>query len=313
MKRTSAFVPLAALASLLFLPVLLWARLPIPEGTEDLCQLGNSAEFIFHAAVVSLEVSPAKVGPIPATANLLVDRWYKGKPQTAKVRLKFFSSSELGQDGHHCIDLQRTDSWLIFANQVSPGVFEFSHDCMGGLPMSALLVPFVPGAWPERLQRDLIFGLSDTNPSVRLANIARLGGLKMPSSAEPLQRFIAAGTETESKWALYAALRSGDLNVLPRVESIVIGLDEPPHNGRATDPLFRHDAAPNDHPGAYGQPEASMALELRNLRDPSAVPTLVRILRSAKRDFVRSCASQALEEMKRPALSASSCGSVGGS
>jgi HEAT repeat protein len=165
--------------------------------------------------------------------------------------------------------------------------------------MSPLLAPDSGGTWFERLQRDLIAGLNDTNPSARLANIARLGALKMLSSAEPLRRFISKGTQLESSWALYAALRSGDLSVLSRVESVVIGVSEPTNNSGAPNPESRRDAAPANHPGVYGVP-GLIALELEHLRDPVAVPALVRILQSAKTDLVRNCASQALEEIQDP-------------
>jgi hypothetical protein len=264
-----------------------WGRLPTPEGSEDLIYLGDSAQFIFHARVEN---------PGPGVATLHVDRWYKGKPQVGPVRLQY----EFWPDQvYNCIDLHRTDTWLIFARKTASGVFQFSHDCSGGLPMSCLLAPVSGGTWMERLQRDLIAGLNDNNPSIRLANIARLGGLKMSTSAQALRQFIREGTASESQWALYAAIRSGDLSELARAERLVINIEEPTPNPGTATARPRQDAAPSRNEGLYGVP-GSIAIALEQLRDPAAVPALVRILRSAKTELVRSCVSQALEEIADP-------------
>ena len=57
----------------------------------------------------------------------------------------------------------------------------------------------------------LIFG------SPKAPSIQRLGGLKLPSSRGALHAVIENGNDTESKWAVYAALRTGDVSVLARV------------------------------------------------------------------------------------------------
>jgi len=107
------------------------------------------------------------------TAILSVDRWYKGTPGNSTEQIRYAFPPIM--IGHACIDLRRSSSWLIFAHRVTPDMLEFSHDCEGGLPMSGMLAPDRTGSWAERLQQDLIAGLKDSDPAVRLANIARLG------------------------------------------------------------------------------------------------------------------------------------------
>ena len=51
---------------------------------------------------------------------------------------------------------------------------------------------------------------------------------------------------------------------------------------------------------AYGDPEGDIVLELRNLRDPQAVTSLIKILESAKTALARSCVVQALQNVKDP-------------
>src|SRR5690349_17023488 len=117
MRALSTFT---TVAGLLLLASPSWARITIPEGMEDLHYLGDSAPFVFHATVET-------VGP--GAARLRVDRWYKGKPQAAPVWLEYRFSPAGSFEGHDCINLSRTDSWLIFARQESSGMFQFSHDC----------------------------------------------------------------------------------------------------------------------------------------------------------------------------------------
>ena len=127
------------------------------------------------------------------------------------------------------------------------------------------------------MQDDLIAGLQDGDSNARLENIKRLGGLKLPSSHDALVDFIDHGSEAETKWAIYAALRSGDLSVLPQVQSIVIHLNQ------------------------YGvDPDSSIALEVAHLTDSRAVPMLISVLESANMDFARGSAVQALQAIKDP-------------
>ncbi len=299
MCQRNTFVLGVAIICWLLFPRSLSARIPIAEGTEDIRDLAESASFVFHARVVSIDLIRGTPDWGEGTANLAVDRWYKGKPRPATVRMKFLYPGIIS--GHDCIDFRRTSSWLIFANQGADGSFVFSHDCEGGLPMSPILAPPTSGVWLEQLQQDLIAGLRDDDPAERLANIARLAGLKLRSSAGALHEFVEHGSEIESKWAVYAAFRLGDLSVLPEVERMVIAITETPatlrHPLSSERPL---DAAPSGHGGRYAYPDIEIALEFRYLRDRHAVPALIRIAQSAKASLVRDCAMAALAEIKDP-------------
>ncbi len=265
------------LAFLLFLPCISLARIQILEGSEDVNDLFSSAGFVFHARIVNIDrASDDAFGSYSGVATLDVDRWYKGTTTVKTVRLRF-AYTRIIADGHSCIDLGGNAYWLLFATEVEPGLFQFSDDCYGGLPVSSILADTANKTGIRQLQDDLVAGLQDQDPAARLENIKRLGGLKLASSHEALLPFVDHGTEAESKWAVYAALRSGDLSVLPNVESIVISQNQ----NRI-------------------EPDGLIALETAHLRSWRAVPTLVSILESAKMDFARGSAAQALEAIGDP-------------
>jgi HEAT repeat protein len=107
-------------------------------------------------------------------------------------------------------------------------------------------------------------------------SIQRLGGLKLPSSRSALHRVIATGDRDESKWAIYAALRTGDITVLPRVKELL---------------------AVGDHDWA----ERAVSLELQHVTDGTAAPDLIAILDSAPGDVTRTSVLIALgENLKDP-------------
>jgi hypothetical protein len=283
----------------LALPGTLSARLRAPEGTEDVRRLGEQASFVFHARVLSIDsvagqdtIAGQTVHEVQI-AHLDVDRWYKGTPAPATVRLKYVYPGFVL--GHDCIDLHRSSSWLVFANASADGFYKLSDSCQGALPMSAILAPVKKRDWLQQLQHDLVSGLQDGDTAVRLANIARLGGLKLRSSTGALRNFIDYGSEAESKWATYAVLRSGDLSVLPKAESIVIEIDR---SLGERDPRL---ASQPDASPFLSEPEVQIAIWLqRELRDREAVPALTRILESAKAGWVRECAMGALQDIKDP-------------
>jgi HEAT repeat protein len=113
------------------------------------------------------------------------------------------------------------------------------------------------------MEADFLAGLNDPDSEARLASIQRLGGLKLSSSREALHRVIENGDDADSKWAVYATLRTGDLTVLPLVRQI----------------LARGDRE---------LPEWAISMELQSITDPSAVPELITILNSAPGDATRS-------------------------
>jgi hypothetical protein len=273
----------------------MWGSLPPIEGTEDIRALARNATFVFHAQVVSIvRIGDALLGE--NLAELKADRWYKGTPRSETVRLQYLYPGYMS--GHDCIDLQRSSSWLIFAEQMPDGTYRFSEDCEGGLPMSPILAAKSKGSWLQQLQQDLIAGLEDPDPDLRLANIVRLGGLKLRSSGDALREFVENGSDTEVQWAIYAALRSGDPRIFPRIEKMAT--ETTPHDdalaGKRSVDFWRlpPGAAPR-WPVEYL--ESSIWYEIGELSNPEAVPMLARIAKSGKNEEIRSRALGAIRFM----------------
>jgi hypothetical protein len=268
----SAFL---AAPALLFFAAQGLCRLMFPSSMADVRLLAESAPLVFRGEV--LKVTPLTINTNPGArveslATIQIDRWYRGKG-TTEASLHF-AYSHYGINGHDCIDFRPGEYWVVFAIEIN-GQLKMVHDCEGALTISPLLGPdLANGDWPAQMEADFLAGLTDDDSEARLASIQRLGGLKLPSSREPLHRVIETGDEAESKWAVYAALRSGDVTVLPRVKQLLANGD-----------------------GAL--PESAIALELKDITDASAVPDLLAILNSAPGEVTRMCVLAALGEKLR--------------
>src|SRR5260370_10158942 len=105
------------------------------------------------------------------------------------------------------------------------------------------------------MDADFIAGREDANTAAGLHCIQRLGGLKSASSRPALHHVIETGSRAEVKWAVYTALRTGDVSVLTKLREV---LDR--SNGEALDVFI--------------------ALELRGLKGRRAIPGLIDILGS---------------------------------
>jgi hypothetical protein len=244
----------------------------------DVRQLAERAPLVFrgHVLMVYPFTTNAEAGArVESIAEIQVDRWYRGKEST-EVWLRFAYSGEIFRDGHDCIDFRPETYWTVFATE-KYGQMEMIDDCEGALTISPILGPDLGNAdWPAQMEADFLAGLNDQNPGARLASIQRLGGLKLRSSRDALGEIIKNGDDAESKWAVYAALRTGDVTVLPRVEQLLAN-------------------------GDRELPEGAIALELRYVTDSSAVPELLAILNNAPSDLTRSCVLIALgENLKDP-------------
>jgi HEAT repeat protein len=255
-----------------------WCRLMSPPSMADVRQLAERAPLVFRGHV--LTVTPisknTEAGPrVESIANIQVDRWYRGKGSTEAL-LRFAYSGEIFANGHDCIDFRPETYWTVFAVEKN-GQMEMIDDCEGALTISPLLGPDLGnGDWLAQMEADFFAGLNDQNSAARLASIQRLGGLKLPSSRDALRRVIENGDDAESKWAVYAALRTGDVAVLPRVKQLLANGDD-------------------------ALPERAIAVQLRYVTDPSAVPDLLAILNSAPSDLTRTCVLIALgENLKDP-------------
>lgn len=244
----------------------------------DVRALAERAPLVFRGHVLTATPTTTSTEPgarVESMAKIQVDRWYRGKGPTEAL-LRFAYSGEIFANGHDCIDFRPGTYWVVFAIE-KHGQMEMIDDCEGALTVSPLLGPNLANAdWLTQMEADFLAGLDDHDSEARQASIQRLGGLGLPSSRNALHRVIDGGNEVESKWAVYAALCTGDVSVLPRVQR-----------------LLRSDD---------GQlPEEAIALALQNVNDSSAVPDLIEILESAPGELTRTRVLIALgEKLKDP-------------
>ena len=277
-RRFRLFVALA----LCLPPAFSWGRIRAPLGDEDIPGLAKDAPLVFRGQVTRLALTLNQPRSREGVAFVAVDRWYKGQQSQldlSGVPIHFAYNSDGFFQGHNCSDLVLDSYWIFFAKPGEEGVLELFHDCEGALSVSSQLAPHATGDFLAQIEQDFRAGLADSDPAARLASIQRLAGLASPASREALRDVVAHGSEQESRWALFAAVKTGDATVMPQVVPILVAL--------------RH-----DKPGPYADPEGSMAVALRNIHDPEAVPSLIQILDQAPDGLVRNCAMLALAELK---------------
>ena len=243
-----------------------------PAYDVDIRALGEKSPVIFRGEIVEVhstgENSPDRTQESLATFR--IDRLYRGSID-ATVSFKFAYEEQLAFNGHDCIDFRPNTYWVVFARQNKESL-ELIDDCVGAFSISPSLGPVLQNStWFEQMEADFLSGLQDSDPGSRLLSIQRLGGLALASSRDALHKIIETGDERESKWAIYAALRTGDISVLPEV---------------------RHLLELGDRSG----PESSMALRLQNVAAREAVPELIAILESAPGELTRACVTVALGE-----------------
>jgi len=280
LRNRRFLLPIALVGTVLCLCAFqLWSRLMSPPGMADVRALAEEAPIVFRgrvAKVNSLGVKPRHTIALDSIAKFEVDRSYRGKARTEASLYFVYGGLAAGINGHYCIDFQPDTYWLVFAVE-KDGRLELFDDCEGALAISPLLGTDLKDAdWLAQMEADFLAGLSDSSPAARVLSIQRLGGLKLPSSRGALHRVIATGDKDESKWAIYAALRTGDITVLPRVKELL---------------------AVGDH----DWPERAISLELQHVTDDTATPDLIAILDSAPGDVTRTRVLIALgENLKDP-------------
>jgi len=200
----------------------------------------------------------------------------------------------VGMMGHNCVDFTIGSYWIVFAKPGRGEIFELAHDCEGALEVSSLLGQEVSTGFMSRMEEDFAAGLSDSNSEARIASIQRLAGLGKISSGEALHQVIANGTEEESKWAIFAAIKTGDASVLPLAVPILLNLHhEEAKQIRDPSGFVYTQTSP------YPQPEGVMALALSKLRTSEAIPDLKKLENESSDDLVRQCAREALIEINK--------------
>jgi hypothetical protein len=271
-------LPIALVSTVLCLCAFqLWSRLVSPASMADVRALAEKAPIVFRGHVVkvsSFGVKPRHTIALDSIAKFEVDRPYRGKARTEASLYFVYGGLAAGINGHYCIDFQPDTYWLVFAVE-KDGRLELFDDCEGALAISPLLGTDLKDADSlAQMEADFLAGLSDSSSAARVLSIQRLGGLKLPSSRSALHRVIETGSKNESKWAIYAALRTGDVTVLPRVKELL---------------------AVGDH----DWPERAISLELQHVTDGTAAPDLITILDSAPGDLTRTSVLIALGENLR--------------
>jgi HEAT repeats len=263
--------------SLFLFAAQLWPRLMFPPSMADVRELAGKAPLVFRGHV--LAVIPLTFNAQPGAGNrymakIQVDRWYRGEGPTEETMR--FAYGSFASNGHDCIDFRSESYWVVFAHEQGRQV-ELIDDCEGALTISSLLGRDIGTAdWLAQMEADFLAGLKDQDSAARLTSIQRLGGLKLPSSRDALHGVIENGNDAESKWAVYAALRTGDVSVLPRVKRLLAA-------------------------GDRALPESAIALQLQSVTDPGAVPDLIAILESAPSELTRNRVLIALgETLKDP-------------
>lgn len=260
-----------------FCAVRAWCRLVEPPYMVNVRDLAERSPIVFRGRVSAVfPIGTNFNEPIArnADATFQVDRWYRGKAN-ANPSLNF-RFDPIFSNGHNCIDFQPNRYWIVFAVEKA-GHLELIDDCNGALTVSRLLGPDIGNSdWLAQMEADFIAGLADGDSDARLTSIARLGGLKLASSRAVLHRVIEQGSAEESKWAIYAALRTGDVTVLQTVKQLLAN-------------------------GDHDTPERAIASELPYITDTSAVPDLIAILDGSPGELTKSAVLTALgENLKDP-------------
>jgi hypothetical protein len=267
--------------------VKLWSRLMVDPSIADVRALAEKAPIVFRGRVAQIspyQFSLYQINLYPyitdthradSFATIDVDRLYRGSLR-GNTTIHFIQPSPSLMDGHNCIDFQPDTYWLVFAVE-KDGQLELFDDCQGALAISPLIGPRLKDFdWRAQMEADFLAGLHDDAVANRIVSIQRLGGLKLPSSQDALHRVIDRSDKDEVNWAVYAALRTGDISVLPRVKEMLSVGDRNP-------------------------PEREIALELRNVSDPKAAPGLIAILTTAPGEITQSSVLTALgENIKDP-------------
>jgi len=200
----------------------------------------------------------------------------------------------VAMSGHNCIDFTMGSHWIVFAKPEHGEIFELADDCEGALSVSSLLGPEVSTGFLSQIETDFGAGLDDSDSAARIASIQRVAGLGRISCAEALHRVIASGTEEESKWAIFAALKTGDASVLPLAMPILLNLHhEEAKQIREPTGFIYNQTSP------YTQPEGVMALAISKLRAPEGIPRLTKLANESADDLVRWCAREALLGIKK--------------
>ena len=269
-----------------FLAAPLWSRLMIGQSMVDVRGQAEKAPLVFRGRVLTVGPDPVEkrielwIDGKPVNSNFVakfeIDRIYRGKLEGKAVVHFSYGGGWSRANGHDCIDFRPEQIWLIFAVEKN-GLVKLFDDCTGALGISSRLGEEVrPSDWLAQMEADFIAGLEDSDVASRIFSIQRLGGLQLASSRPVLHEVIEKRKGIEAEWAIYAMLRTGDVTVLPMARGLLASGDKK-------------------------MPAGAIAYELRNVKDPSAVPDLLEIYEKTPSDYARFEALIALvDNLKDP-------------
>ena len=248
----------------------MWSRLMEDQGMVDVRDQAEKSQLVFRGQVVAVTpdtqnktISSWRDGkPVNTNfvASIQIDRFYRGNP-AGNAAIHFSFGGIEGINGHDCFDFRPGQLWLFFAMERN-GMTELLDDCTGALGISQRLGSKLSRPdWKAQMEADFIAGLEDTDQQSRVFSLQRLGGLHLASSRPALREALKEREGPEADWAVYALLRTGDYTALPKVNAAL----------------------------ATGDPSLVSVIdyELRNVKDPSAVPALLDIAKNAPNDYSR--------------------------
>lgn len=252
---------LLTVALTVFFPSVVFAHIPEHPAEVDISRLASSATTIFRgrvSAIVSGQTTTSGTSVLAmhgAIAEFAVDRWYRGTA-SAIIDVPFSYSLQLAINGHDCINFQPGSYWVVFAKD-NGGSLQMVDDCEGALTVSPRLASQVTNTndWQSLLIADFAAGLQDDTSQARVASLQRLGNLRSRQILPFLEPFLQEGRGEEYEWAVYAALRAGDIRMLSAVKELL-------------------QAYPKQH-----VPELFMPFEIEHITARAAIPDLLAILR----------------------------------
>lgn len=243
----------------LFASLAIWARLQLPPEKIDLTTYLARAPIILRAEILAVSEPPRTLQRYVATARLHVTRWYRGQPPPA-VELRFAMQGLRMINGHDCFNFPPGTQWLILAKE-RDGALELIDDCFGAFEVAPRLGAIHADPITQ-LEADYAAGLTSPGLEHCILSLQRLANLHSESSRPMLRDVIATGTPIERGWAIYAAIRTGDVSALTAISRL---------EAKYLPPFLYH--------------------EVSRIKDPAAIPALLDMANDSSspgRDSARS-------------------------
>lgn len=241
-------------------------------GTENIPKLVADSTLVCKGEVIEApEVTPTRDPSPPhltATARVQVDRCFKGDaPPSNVISVQFDGIVPMASAPY--VVLRRRDYRLLFLKPENDrnDKYVMVDEWFGQLSISRMLGTVPDGEIdPMRhLELDLKAGLLDADPDRVLDSIRMLGNMRHLQSNAELLALLDSHEPLVRTYVYEALLRLHDYTVLPAVEQWFATQPQAPRE------LF----LPRDTLLAM---QARLAVEVGMIRDPSTLPTLLRLL-----------------------------------